>query len=76
MMLHVPPNATALSMSAPVAQGPFRLGTVVARQSRAATTAYIKNPKAPMPKLYPDLLNDQSISDVTEYLYQQWGKHD
>jgi hypothetical protein len=29
-----------------------------------------------MPKMYPDLLNDQSIIDVTDYLYQQWGHHD
>ncbi|HTV79716.1 MAG TPA: PQQ-binding-like beta-propeller repeat protein [Steroidobacteraceae bacterium] len=53
-----------------------RLSAAVARQDRQATITYIKSPKPPMPKLYPDLLNDQSISDVTEYLYQQWGKHD
>jgi alcohol dehydrogenase (cytochrome c) len=53
-----------------------RLSAVVARQDRAATIAYIKNPKLPMPKMYPDLLNEQSIIDVTEYLYQQWGHHD
>jgi len=53
-----------------------KLSAVVARQGRAATIAYIKNPKAPMPKLYPDLLTDQSIIDVTDYLYQQWGHHD
>jgi len=29
-----------------------------------------------MPKMYPDLLNEQSISDVTDYLYEQWGHHD
>jgi PQQ-dependent dehydrogenase (methanol/ethanol family) len=53
-----------------------KLSAVVARQSRAATIAYIKSPKPPMPKMYPDLLNEQSINDVTDYLYQQWGKHD
>jgi alcohol dehydrogenase (cytochrome c) len=53
-----------------------RLGAAVARQNRAATIAYIKSPKAPMPKMYPDLLNEKSIIDVTEYLYQQWGQHD
>ena len=42
----------------------------------AATIAYLKNPKPPMPKMYPDLLTDQSIIDVTDYLYQQWGHHD
>jgi mono/diheme cytochrome c family protein len=53
-----------------------KLSVAVARQSQATTSAYIKSPKAPMPKMYPDLLNDQSIIDVTDYLYQQWGHHD
>ena len=53
-----------------------KLSVAVARQSEAATRAYIKSPKLPMPKMYPDLLNDQSINDVTDYLYQQWGHHD
>jgi alcohol dehydrogenase (cytochrome c) len=53
-----------------------KLSVTIARQSQAATVAYLKNPKLPMPKLYPDLLTDQSISDVTDYLYQQWGHHD
>lgn len=45
-----------------------KLSAVVARQGRSATVAYIKNPKLPMPKMYPDLLNGQSIIDVTDYL--------
>ncbi len=53
-----------------------KLNAVIARQDRAATIAYIKNPKLPMPTLYPALLNNQSIVDVTEYLYQRWGQHD
>jgi mono/diheme cytochrome c family protein len=53
-----------------------KLSVAVARQSRATTSAYIKSPKPPMPKMYPDLLNEQSIVDVTDYLYQQWGHHD
>jgi alcohol dehydrogenase (cytochrome c) len=48
-----------------------KLSTVIERQNRAATIAYIKSPKLPMPKMYPDLLNEQNIIDVTEYLYQQ-----
>lgn len=52
------------------------LSAAVARQGKPATLAYIKSPKLPMPKMYPDLLNDQSVQDVTDYLYQQWGKHD
>jgi alcohol dehydrogenase (cytochrome c) len=50
------------------------LSAAVARQGKPATVAYIKNPKLPMPKLYPDLLNEQGILDVTDYLYQQWSK--
>jgi len=53
-----------------------KLSVAVARQGRAATIAYIKNPKLPMPKMYPDLINDQSVIDVTDYLYQQWGQHE
>jgi alcohol dehydrogenase (cytochrome c) len=52
------------------------LSAAVARMGKAATIAYIKSPKLPMPKMYPDLLNEQSISDVTDYLYEQWGHHD
>lgn len=33
LMVHVPPGAIAISMSAPVAQGPFRLGAVQARST-------------------------------------------
>lgn len=50
------------------------LSAAIARQNKAATIAYIKSPKLPMPKMYPDLLNEQSVVDVTDYLYQQWGK--
>jgi alcohol dehydrogenase (cytochrome c) len=52
------------------------LSAAVARQGKPATIAYIKSPKLPMPKMYPELLNEQSVLDVTDYLYQQWGKHD
>ena len=53
-----------------------KLSAAVARQSRAATDRLHQESETPMPKMYPDLLNEQSIIDVTEYLYQQWGKHD
>ena len=33
--------------------------------------SFIKNPKAPMPKLDPDLLNDQSVADVVAYLNEE-----
>jgi alcohol dehydrogenase (cytochrome c) len=40
-----------------------------ARMDLAATIAYIKNPKAPMPKMYPDLLSEESIADVAAYIH-------
>ncbi|MCC6202472.1 MAG: PQQ-binding-like beta-propeller repeat protein [Gammaproteobacteria bacterium] len=36
----------------------------------AAITA-IKDPKAPMPKLYPDLLDEQGIADLARYLFEE-----
>jgi alcohol dehydrogenase (cytochrome c) len=46
------------------------LSTLKARRDLADTIAYIKSPKAPMPRLYPSLLNDQSVTDVATYLQQ------
>ena len=48
-----------------------KLGNLKARRDLAATIAYIKDPKAPMPKLYPDLLNEQSVADVAAYLHTE-----
>ncbi|MFO1502232.1 MAG: PQQ-binding-like beta-propeller repeat protein [Steroidobacteraceae bacterium] len=41
------------------------------RKDLAATIAYIKEPKAPMPKLFPDLINEQSVIDVANYLHEE-----
>lgn len=41
------------------------------RKDMAATIAYIKEPKAPMPKLFPDLINEQSVIDVANYLHEE-----
>jgi alcohol dehydrogenase (cytochrome c) len=46
------------------------LRTLRNRRDPAATLGYIKDPKPPMPKLYPDLLNEQSLVDVTSYIYE------
>jgi PQQ-dependent dehydrogenase (methanol/ethanol family) len=46
-----------------------KLTTLKARKDLKATVAYIKDPKAPMPKLYPDLLKDQDILDVAAYIH-------
>jgi len=47
-----------------------KLTTLKARKDLKATVAYIKDPKAPMPKLYPDLLKDQDILDVATYIHR------
>ena len=48
-----------------------KLSNLKSRRDQAATVSFIKNPKAPMPKLYPDLLNDQSVADVVAYLNEE-----
>lgn len=50
------------------------LSTLRSRRDRAATLSYIKDPKPPMPKLYPDLLNEQSLVDVTSYIYEELAR--
>jgi alcohol dehydrogenase (cytochrome c) len=46
------------------------LRTLKNRRDRASALGYIKDPKAPMPKLYPGLLDEQSVADVTTYIYE------
>jgi mono/diheme cytochrome c family protein len=41
------------------------------RQSLAATVEYIKNPKAPMPKLFPDLLDERSVIAVATWMHEE-----
>ncbi|HEV7633347.1 MAG TPA: PQQ-binding-like beta-propeller repeat protein [Steroidobacteraceae bacterium] len=51
-----------------------KLGNLKSRLDLAATIAYIKSPKAPMPKLFPDLINEQSVLDVAAYLHSELGR--
>ncbi len=51
-----------------------KLGNIAKRMDMAAVGAVIKNPKAPMPKLYPELINDQSVTDVTRFLFDELQK--
>lgn len=51
-----------------------KLGDLRTRHDRAATIAYIKDPKAPMPKLFPDLINEQSVADVATYLHEELAR--
>jgi mono/diheme cytochrome c family protein len=51
-----------------------RLSTLRARLDQVATVRFIKDPKAPMPKLYPDLLTEQNVLDVATYLQQELAR--
>ncbi|MCP5144204.1 MAG: PQQ-binding-like beta-propeller repeat protein [Gammaproteobacteria bacterium] len=47
-----------------------KLSALEARRDLADTIAYIKNPNNPMPRLYPDLLDDEAIANVAAYLFE------
>jgi glucose dehydrogenase len=47
-----------------------KLGKLAARRDLASTVAYIKKPKAPMPALYPQLLDDKSVVAVATWVQQ------
>lgn len=51
-----------------------RLSDLGKRRDATATVAYIKDPKLPMPKMYPDLLNEQNVVDVAAYVLQELPK--
>lgn len=38
------------------------------RKSFAAAVAWIKNPRAPMPKLYPSVLSAKDVNDVAAFV--------
>jgi alcohol dehydrogenase (cytochrome c) len=48
-----------------------RLGSLATRQDLAATVRYIKDPRDPMPKMFPDLLTEQNIVDVATYVHEE-----
>jgi len=48
-----------------------KLGALKARQALSSTIASIKDPKLPMPKMFPDLLNEQAIADVAAFLHEE-----
>jgi alcohol dehydrogenase (cytochrome c) len=51
-----------------------KLSTLKARRDQAATISYIKDPKPSMPKLYPELMNEQNVVDVAAYLHEELGR--
>jgi alcohol dehydrogenase (cytochrome c) len=54
-----------------------KLSHLKARLDRAATIAYVqgylKDPKPPMPRLYPDLMSEQNVADVATYVHDELG---
>lgn len=38
------------------------------RKNDAAAIAWIKNPQPPMPKLYPETINEKDVADVAAYV--------
>jgi alcohol dehydrogenase (cytochrome c) len=48
-----------------------KLSDLENRMDLAATIAAIKEPKDPMPRLYPDLINDQSVTDVARFVIEE-----
>jgi alcohol dehydrogenase (cytochrome c) len=48
-----------------------KLAGIKARRDLASTIAYIKDPKAPMPKLFPDLINEKSVVDVATWIHEE-----
>jgi alcohol dehydrogenase (cytochrome c) len=51
-----------------------KLGSLKARRDAQDTIRYIKDPKPPMPKLFPDLIDEQAVVDVTAYVRDELGK--
>ena len=48
-----------------------RMANLASRLDLAATVGYIKDPKAPMPKMYPDLLTEQNVRDVAAFVHEE-----
>ena len=48
-----------------------KLSDLKARRDSAATIGYIKDPKPPMPKMYPTLIDEQSVVNVTAYVREE-----
>jgi alcohol dehydrogenase (cytochrome c) len=50
------------------------LSTLKKRRNLADTIAFIKNPKAPMPALYPSLINERNVTDVATYVLTELAR--
>ena len=47
------------------------LSTVAQRRDLSSLKAYIKDPKTPMPKLFPEILTEQDVADVAAYVHTE-----
>jgi alcohol dehydrogenase (cytochrome c) len=48
-----------------------KLANLRARRDVPSTIAYLKDPKPPMPRMYPDLLTERNLADVAAYLHDE-----
>jgi PQQ-dependent dehydrogenase (methanol/ethanol family) len=51
-----------------------KLSTLASRRDLAATIDYVKEPKPPMPKLFPELLSEQDVVDVSTWIHEELRK--
>jgi alcohol dehydrogenase (cytochrome c) len=51
-----------------------RLSTLKARRDMASTVSYIKDPQPPMPKLFPQLIDEPSVVAVAQYIRQELAR--
>ncbi len=51
-----------------------KLSTLASRRDLAATIDYVKDPKLPMPKLFPELLSEQDVVDVSTWIHEELRK--
>jgi alcohol dehydrogenase (cytochrome c) len=50
------------------------LGSAKVHGDLAAIVAVVKSPKAPMPKMFPEVLTEQNVADVAAYVQQELGR--
>jgi mono/diheme cytochrome c family protein len=48
-----------------------KLSKLAARRDLASTVEYIKHPKAPMPAMYPQLLDERSVAAVAAWVHAE-----
>lgn len=65
MALEVPPGNPQMNVALP---------DVNTASDVAAVAAFVKNPKAPMPKLHPTPLNDAAVDAVSKYVTTLGGQ--